>query len=91
MARRYKYYFREVKTIFHERSTREKNIHIFKLPCNVLFLLNGEKSGQANREHINTEETCTRVFYALHIFHVFTSENMEGRSVLVYGKTPLTI
>ena len=51
MARRYEYYFRVVKTICYERaqrvskilfSTRENNIHIFKLPCNVLFIIRSE-------------------------------------------------
>ena len=44
--RRYKFYFRVVKTIFYERaqrvskllfSTRENKIHIFKPPCNFFF------------------------------------------------------
>ena len=58
MAPRYEYYFRGVKTIFYERVskilflTQENDIHIFKLPCNAL-LLYGQKSRQANREHIN--------------------------------------
>ena len=48
MARRYEFYFRVVKTIFYERaqlvskilfSARENNSHIFKLPCNVLFII----------------------------------------------------
>ena len=47
-ARRYEFYFRVVKTIFYERAqrvskilflTRENNIHIFKPPCNVLFII----------------------------------------------------
>ena len=48
VARRYEYYFRVVKTIFYERAQRvskilfvprENNIHIFKAPCNVLFII----------------------------------------------------
>ena len=45
MARRYEFYFREVKIIFYERAskmlflTRENKIHIFKAPCNVLFII----------------------------------------------------
>ena len=59
VARRYGYYFRVVNAIFYERaqrvskilfSTRENNIHIFKLPCNVLFIIWSE---QAIGEHIN--------------------------------------
>ena len=51
MARRHEYYFRVVKTTFYEPvqrvskilfSTRENNIHIFKLPCNVLFIIRSE-------------------------------------------------
>ena len=51
MVRRYEYYFRVVKTIFYKRahrvskipfSTRENSIHIFKLPCNVLFIMLSE-------------------------------------------------
>ncbi len=46
--RRYEFYLRVVKTIFHERaqrmseilfSPREDKIHIFKPPCNVLFII----------------------------------------------------
>ena len=47
-ARRYEFYFRVVKTIFYERAqrvskilflTRENKIHIFKPPCNFLFII----------------------------------------------------
>ena len=47
-ARRYDFYLREVKTIFYERAqrvskilflTREDKSHIFKPPCNVLFII----------------------------------------------------
>ena len=41
----------------------------------MFFLLYGRKLEQANRD----------IF-----FHIFTSENMENTSVLVYGKTPIT-
>ena len=46
--RRYEFYFRVVKTIFYERVqrvskilflTRENKIHIFKPPCNFLFII----------------------------------------------------
>ena len=48
MARRYEFYFRVAKTIFYERAQRvskilflplENKIHIFKPPCNVLFII----------------------------------------------------
>ena len=48
VARRYEFYFRCGKTIFYERAKRvskrlflprENKIHIFKLPCNVLFII----------------------------------------------------
>ena len=48
VARRYEYYFRVVKTIFYEQVQRvskilfvprENNVHIFKPPCNVLFII----------------------------------------------------
>ena len=47
VARRYEFYFQVVKTIFYERAqrvskilflTRENKIHIFKPPCNFLFI-----------------------------------------------------
>ena len=46
-ARRYEFYFRVVKTIFYERAQtseycflpRENKIHIFKPPCNFLFII----------------------------------------------------
>ena len=47
-AQRYEFYFRVVKTIFYERAqrvskilflTRENKIHIFKPPCNFLFII----------------------------------------------------
>ena len=56
----------------------------------MFFILYGQKSEQANKEHINPAGN-TRVFHALHIFHIFTSENVENTSVLAYGKTPITI
>ena len=50
-ARRYDFYLRVVKTIFYERAqrvskilflTREDKSHIFKPPCNVLFIISSE-------------------------------------------------
>ena len=47
-VRRYEFYLRVVKTIFYERVQRvskilfspgEDKIHIFKSPCNVLFII----------------------------------------------------
>jgi hypothetical protein len=47
-VRRYDFYLRVVKTIFYERAqrvskilflTREDKSHIFKPPCNVLFII----------------------------------------------------
>ena len=47
-VQRYEFYLRVVKTIFYERaqrvskilfSPREDKIHIFKPPCNVLFII----------------------------------------------------
>ena len=47
-AQRYEFYFRVVRTIFYERAqrvskilflTRENKIHIFKPPCNFLFII----------------------------------------------------
>ena len=47
-VRRYEFYLRVVKTIYYERvqrvskilfSPREDKIHIFKPPCNVLFII----------------------------------------------------
>ena len=56
--------------------------------CRVMFfLLYGQKSEQANREHRNPAEKHTRYIF----FYIFTGENMENTSVLVYGKTPITI
>jgi hypothetical protein len=49
-VRRYYFYFRVVKTIVYERAqrvskilclTREDKSHIFKPPCNVLFIIQG--------------------------------------------------
>ena len=48
VARRYEFYFRVAKTIFYERAQRvskilflprENKIHIFKPPCNALFII----------------------------------------------------
>ena len=48
VTQRYEFYFLSGKTIFYERAQqvskilflpRENKIHIFKLPCNVLFII----------------------------------------------------
>jgi len=48
VAREYEFYFRVVKAIFYERAQRvlkycllppENKNHIFKLPCNFLFII----------------------------------------------------
>ena len=66
---------------------REKIILISSSNRAIFFLLYGQKSEQANREHRNLagKHTCYIFFY------IFTGENMENTSVLVYGKTPITI
>ena len=53
----------------------------------MFFLLYVQKSEQANREHRIPREKRSRYIF----FHIFTRENMENTSVLVYGKTPITI
>ena len=53
----------------------------------VVKTIYGQKSEQANREDINPAGKCARYIF----FHIFTSKNMENVSVLVYGKTPITI
>ena len=97
--RRCEYYFRVVKTIFYERaqrtskilfSTRENNVHIFKLPCNVLFIIWSEVGTSEQRTYKSRGKT--HAFFTRYIFfHFFTSENMKNTSVLVHGKTPITI
>ena len=74
VARRYEYHFRVVKTIFYERAQRvkycfqhEKIIFISSSYRLMFFLLYGQKSEQANREHIILAGKHTR-FHALHIF-----------------------
>ena len=42
-------------------STRENDIHTFKLPCNVILFLNSQKSEQAKCEHINPAGKFTRL------------------------------
>ena len=53
MARRCEFYFQEAKQIFYKRTQRvskmlflppENKIHIFKQPCNVLFIIIDKKT-----------------------------------------------
>ena len=55
----------------------------------MFFLLYGEKSEQANREHINPAVKHTRFSRVAYFFHIFTSENMKNTRlrVLVHVKT----
>ena len=89
MARRYEYCVQHEKLIFISSSYRV-----------MFFLLYGQKSKQANREHRNPAGKHTpfsRVTYFFIsslvkiFFRFFTSENMENTSALVYDKTPITI
>ena len=53
----------------------------------IMLFLYGKKSKQANRGHTNPAGKHTRLSSVIHtIFHVFTSEDMENTSVLIYGK-----
>ena len=71
-------------------SRRDNNIHIFKLPCNVLFIIQSEVETSKQRTYKSRMKSHT--FFRCYIFfHIFTSENMENMSVLVYSKTPITI
>ena len=71
-------------------------MYIFKLPCNVLFIMWSEvgvnkraKTKKAPNQVMAIQHTrFSRVTY---IFHIFTSEYVENTSVLVYGKTPIAI
>ena len=74
--RRYGYYFRAVKTIFYDRAQRER-------VCS-------EVGTSEQRTYISLGKI--HAFFTRYIFfHMFTSENMENTSALVYGKTPITI
>ena len=65
----------------------EKIIFISSSYRVMFLLLHGQKSEQGNREHIDPAGKHTRYIF----FHIFTSENMENTSVLVYGNTSITI
>ena len=44
----------------------------------MFFLLYGQKSEQANREHKNPVGKHTHFSRVTYFFHIFTSENMEN-------------
>jgi hypothetical protein len=81
-ARRYDFYLRVVKTIFYERAqwaneivflTREDKSHIFKPPCNVLFIIQSQA-----KNCINTKS---------HVIYIFTSEDssdMENITLCIF-------
>ena len=71
-------------------STRENNIHLFKLPCNVLFIICSEV--ETSKQRTYKPRGKTHPFFTRYIFfHIFRSENMENTRVLVYGKTSIII
>ena len=61
--------------------------YYFRVVKQTFFLLHGQKSEQANTEHINPAGKHTRFSCVT----ILTRENMENTSVLVNGKTPITI
>ena len=89
----YNYYFKslEVFSIAKEKyrgyyTVARRYEYYFRVVKTIFFILYGQKSGQANRK----SRGKTRAFFTRYIFfHIFTSENMENMSVLVYGKTPI--
>ena len=75
MALTYEYYFRVVKTIFYERAQlvkycfqHDKIIFISSSYRVMFFLLCGQKSEQANREHINPAGKHTRFSRVIYFF-----------------------
>ena len=87
-----------MKTIFYERtqrvseilfSPRENNIPIFKL-CTVLFITWSEV-GTSEQRTYESRGKAHGFFTRYIFFHIFTSENKENTSVLVYGRTPITM
>ena len=89
-----------MKAIFYKRtqrvseilfSTRENNVHMFKLTCNVLFIIWSEV-GTSEQRTYKSHGKIHAFFNPRYIFfHIFASESMENTSVLVYGKTPITM
>ena len=82
MARRCEYHFRVVKTIFYERAQRMNkilfstrvvfsNIDIFKLPCNVLYIIWSEVGTSRHRTYINSAGKHTR-FLRVTYFFIFS-------------------
>ena len=72
-ARRYDFYLRVVKTIFYERAqrvskilfvTREDKSHIFKPPCNVLFIIWSQaKKCEISRSKANWKKSLDRYLH----------------------------
>ena len=84
MTRRYEFYFRVVKTIFYERAqrvskilflTRENKIHIFKPPCNVLFIIETNLS-LATFHRLFAPNSRERA--GNDVINILTSEDMEN-------------
>ena len=66
------------------------NVHIFKVTCNVLFIIWSEVEPSEQRTYKSSGKT--HAFFMRYIFfHIFTSKNMENTSVLARGKTAITI
>ena len=83
-ALRYEFYFRVVKTIFYEQAqrvskilflTRENKIHIFKSPCNFLFLYIDKSIA---RHFSLTVRTNDRERAGNDVINILTSEDMEN-------------
>ena len=55
VAQKYEYYFLSGENILF--STRENNIHIFKLPCNVLFIIWSKVGTNEQRTYKSREKT----------------------------------
>ena len=65
VARGYEYCFRVVNKLF---PTRENNVHIFKLPCNVLFTIWSEVWTSEQRRY--TSRGKTLAFFTCYIFFI---------------------
>ena len=79
-VRRYEFYLRVVKTIFYERaqrvskilfSPREDKIHIFKPPCNVLFIIyRSRKKFKTQVSKINFRSIMVKTWLYFNLFHI---------------------
>jgi hypothetical protein len=92
-ARRYDFSLRVVKTIFYERAqrvskilflTREDKTHIFKPPCNVLFIIYSPKQ-KIVKFHAQKQIGKS------HVIDIFTSEDMENISCVFFSISLSTI